>query len=80
MANTYAYQVDVGDSLRHMNPKYEITAFFPGFQNVYPFLVGMAVLGPQSLFTLVMGQLADRFNRVYLFAGFSILWSLMTIL
>ena len=80
LANTYAFQLDPTDTLRYHNPVYEITSFFPDFPKVYPFLVGLAVLAPQSLLTLVMGQLTDRFNRKKLFSGFAIMWSLMTVL
>lgn len=80
MAQTYAYQVDKDDKLRYHNPNYEITSFFPELRRMYPFLVGLAVLAPQSCLTLVMGQLADRLNRVRLYSGFAFMWSLMTVL
>ena len=58
---------------------YEITSYYTDLEEYYPYLSGLAVLLPQSLFTLVQGVWADKFNRVYILGGCSLAWSSITL-
>ena len=66
--------------LRHDNPIFEITAFYPNLATYYPYLSGLAVLLPQTIGQFFTGVVSDRFNRVNILGIACIGWSLCTLL
>lgn len=46
LAYAYGYQASPTDTVRHLNPTYEITAYYTDLEAAYPFLSGLAVLLP----------------------------------
>ena len=62
-----------GDHDQMNNPKYEILSSYPEMDKYYGVMAGLAYTLPDSIFGLMLGLMADGFNRKNLLVGVTFL-------